>query len=242
MTAVRTSIALAAAAAALLAGAAPVSADTHEAPPPPKTIWTLHTTTSFTTALPAGRRMTVIQHCPSGSRLVNRPTRAWAAEMRRSQPNIGARVVLRELRDTSVLTRYRITRPGTKAAVVAGAIVCKRTIAGDSTSLSGRSVTELRVFGSARRGVEAYNSTLMAASDSADFAARVFPMRMSAAGVTRTRGSVNAFPSVVQKVYSEDDGDQFVDAYGVSSRSLPSGRFASIRNNYRYAVDLTRKQ
>ena len=244
MSAVRTSIALAAATAALLAGAtAPAAAEGETAPPPaPKTVWTLHKSWSFTTGLPAGRRMTVIQHCPSGSRLVKSPTRTLAAQTRKEEPNMGARVVFRELRATSVVTRYRITRVGTKAAAVAGAIVCKRTVAGDSTSLTGSSRTELRVFGPASKGVEAFNSTLMAASDTPAFNAGDYATTMSGAGVTRSRRSVDAFPSTHQKVVSEDDGDQFVDAYGVSSRSLRRGQYASIRNNYRYAVDVTRTQ
>jgi hypothetical protein len=205
--------------------------------------------TGFDARVPAGAVVSVLQQCPSGSRLDRAATTASAVRFDAElQPTV--RRVSRELWPTGMVTRYRVLQaadvPRDDGFGLVNAAVCTGTRPPSATSVTGRASTEVRLWGRAPSGSRLRSFTLAAVTDrpfdpgagpGADLPYRT---AVRALGVSASRGALGGGVRAKQEV-SDDDGSGTVGATGTTLRAVPAGRFVSMRSSYAFTADLTRR-
>jgi len=184
-------------------------------------------------ALNAGTRMSVIQTCPRGSDLDKAATRRLG-----EAHDARLRVANKEYWPAGMVTRYQVRQrlSAARPALVATSVVCRSKVAATATTASGRAKADVRVWGPAPARIVLADAVVVAVTD--DLAAGyMFRTSLRAAGVDRHPASMRRTVAAVQRVFTDADGDVVV-AVGETQRRVTSGRFASMRNNYRYVADL----
>jgi hypothetical protein len=226
--------------------AAPLPASAAEVRP----VVTSHVSfTGFDATVRPGAVVSVLQRCPTGSRLDRAATRASATRFDGElQPTV--RRVSRELWATGMVTRYRVLEaaavPRDDGFGLVNAAVCTGTRAAQATSVTGRASTEVRLWGPTGSGSRLSSFTLAAVTDRpvpAEGAAGAdLPYRTAvrALGVTASRGALAGGVRATQQV-NDDDGSGSVGATGTTRRAVPAGRFVSMRSSYAFTADLTRR-
>jgi hypothetical protein len=186
--------------------------------------------------LRAGTRVSVIQTCPRGSDLDRVSTRRLG-----EVHDARLRVASRESWPAGIVTRYRVAKrlSADRPAVVVTAVVCTSRVAASATTATGRAKVDLRVWGPAPARVLLADAVVVAVSDSLA-ASYVFRTSLAAGGVDAHPASMRNTVRAVQTVLSDADGDAVV-AIGETERRILRGRFASMRNNYRYVAKLDEK-
>lgn len=223
--ALRAVAALGTAAALVAAGAVGAQASTKA----PK-VETVHVAiTAVSGALPAGAGITVVQSCPRGTDLDRSfaGVEAHAGVLRRTS---------RELWPAGVATRYtvRSTMGADDVALVATAAVCVHRTRHGAHVVRGLASVDTRVWGPAPADVDLASVAVVAGVDLAN--GRMLRTSVRAAGVGSSRGSLKAAVAGVQEALTDDADVQGVAAAGVTTRSVPRGRFASLLSSYRFRV------
>ena len=191
-------------------------------------------------SLPRGATISVLQYCPSGSRLDQASTGTVQREVDRTVLDRRVRLTSRELWPAGLVSRYRVTRRTSgEPLVLLNLALCTSTVPGDATTVTGRAATDLRVWGPAPSGRNLINSTTAAVTDSVD-SEHVFATAMKAAGVASAKGSLANGVKALQEVVQESEIGAVV-AVGQTQRRVRRGTFISMRNTYSYTSDLTRK-
>jgi hypothetical protein len=124
--------------------------------------------TGFGATVRPGAVVSVLQRCPSGSRLDRAATRAAATRFDAElQPTV--RRLSRELWSTGMVTRYRVLQaaevPRDDGFGLVNAAVCTGTRPAGATSVTGRASTEVRLWGPAPSGSRLRTVTLAAVTD-----------------------------------------------------------------------------
>ncbi len=201
----------------------------------------------FSAGMPAGAVVSVIQTCPSGSRLDERQTRAWHRELDITlggEP--GVPLASRAFWVAGLVSRYRVVRTGGVPTadgfgLVDGAVCTGRVSIGART-VTGRASTDVRVWGPAPAGVEIYSFGGPSVSDAGD--ARTQAPYLTTASTVRVASSRGALAAGVRADREADDPDAAgIDVVrGTLRRPVPRGRFVSMQRTYTYTADLTRRE
>jgi hypothetical protein len=205
--------------------------------------------TGFDAKVRAGAHISVIQHCPAGSSLDKAATRAYSARTD-AELQSTVRRVSRELWPTGMVSRYRILSaakvPEADGFGLVNAAICTGQTSSRATSVSGRASTDVRVWGPASSGAQLFSVTLAAVTDrpprpeGASGTDLPYRTALRAAGVAPSRGALSGGVRATQTV-GDDDGSGTVMTTGTTLRTVPPGRFVSMRSSYVYTADLTRR-
>jgi hypothetical protein len=205
--------------------------------------------TGFDEGVRAGATVSVVQSCPAGSSLDEAATRSYATRVD-AELQSTVRRVSRELWPTGMVTRYRVLSvaevPRDDGFGLVNAAICTGRTSSRATSVSGRASTDVRVWGPASAGAQLFSVTLAAVTDrpprpeGASGTDLPYRTAVRAAGVQPSRGALDRGVRAVQQV-GDDDGSGTVLTTGTTLRTVPRGRFASMRSSYAYTSDLTRR-
>jgi hypothetical protein len=203
--------------------------------------------TGFDARMPAGATISVIQRCPAGSRLDKAANRGFA---RQADQNAGptVRLVSRELWPAGLVSRYRVLRRGAvpfeDSFGLVNAAQCVGSVPNGARTLSGRGSTEVRVWGPATAGAALFSNTLVSVTDRSrpgpQEPDQPYLTTVRAAGIGATRGSLPGGIRAVRSVV--DDVSSVVGLTGTLRRAVARGRFASMRNDYAFTADLTKRE
>ena len=238
------SVGLLAATACLAVGAAPMPA---AAATGSRSIVTTHLSASgFDEKVPVGSVVSVVQTCPAGSLLDKAETRGFSRELDgilEAEPNV--RLIGRELWVAGLVARYRVVRRGGVPTAdgfgVANVAVCTSRVRAGTTTVRGRASTDVRVWGPAPRGVRLFSFTGVRAVDAADAEEKPpFRTALRATGTAPSQGALAAAVRARQEADNEDGA--LVSTTGTTRRRVLPGQFASMRSNYAYTVDLTKRE
>jgi hypothetical protein len=206
-----------------------------------RTLYTGHISVSAVSgALQVGATVSVLQYCTPGSALAVTPTRQAEAEADSAlDPHV--KLASREFWPAGTVSRYRVVKPLTAGSPLPllNAALCTSTVPSTATTAAGRGATDLRVWGPAPAKLALVNATVVASTDDPD-ADDAFATVMTAAGVASSQGSLAGAVKAVQQA-TQKQGLGTVAAVGLTQRQVAPGRFASMRNAYRYVSDLTKK-
>jgi hypothetical protein len=149
-----------------------------------------------------------------------------------------------------MVSRYRIVSaaavPEADGFGLVNAAICTGQTSSRATSVSGRASTDVRVWGPASSGARFFSVTLAAVTDrpprpeGASGTDLPYRTAMRAAGVAPSRGALSGGVRAAQTV-GDDDGSGTVMTTGTVLRTVPPGRFVSMRSAYAYTADLTRR-
>jgi len=186
--------------------------------------------------LHAGATISVVQVCPTGTKIAREVTRG-AGQLHTG----GVRVASRELWPAGMVTRFRVVREmhAEDSALLFTALACKMRVAGSTTLVRGRATVDVRLWGPADSRVVLLNAvTLVVASNlltGTDYATT-----MKAVGVNSNHASVQHAVRAMQAEFNEA-GSGLVIAAGETRKAVARGTFASMQSHFRFRGHLDRE-